>query len=117
MQVKEILLEESNVQPVNSPATVCGDIHGQFFDLLELFRHGGDIPENNYVFMVRSVETLDHLACSFSPHFSFCFSDWNQFMLFCIWQGDFVDRGHHSVETLQLLFLLKAKYVIMQIRD
>jgi hypothetical protein len=54
-QVKEILLEESNVQPVNSPAIVCGDIHGQFFDLLELFRHGGEIPQHNYIFMVRAV--------------------------------------------------------------
>lgn len=27
-QVKELLLEESNIQPVRSPVTVCGDIHG-----------------------------------------------------------------------------------------
>jgi len=49
--VKELLLEESNVQPVTSPVTVCGDIHGQFYDLLELFKTGGELPETNYVFM------------------------------------------------------------------
>uniref|UniRef100_A0A061S542 Serine/threonine-protein phosphatase n=1 Tax=Tetraselmis sp. GSL018 TaxID=582737 RepID=A0A061S542_9CHLO len=49
--IKEILVEESNVQPVNSPVTVCGDIHGQFHDLLRLFDTGGQVPETNYVFM------------------------------------------------------------------
>ncbi|XP_058097796.1 phytochrome-associated serine/threonine-protein phosphatase isoform X2 [Magnolia sinica] len=49
--VKEILIEESNVQPVNSPVTVCGDIHGQFHDLMKLFQTGGHVPETNYVFM------------------------------------------------------------------
>ena len=51
--VKMLLIEESNVQPVSSPVTVCGDIHGQFFDLMELFRCGGDIQDTNYIFMVR----------------------------------------------------------------
>ncbi|OUM63158.1 hypothetical protein PIROE2DRAFT_10374, partial [Piromyces sp. E2] len=45
------LLEESNIQPVHTPVTVCGDIHGQFFDLKELFRVGGEIPNTNYIFM------------------------------------------------------------------
>ncbi|SAM67200.1 probable serine/threonine protein phosphatase ppe1 [Ustilago bromivora] len=49
--VRGILMEESNIQPVNSPVTVCGDIHGQFWDLLELFRVGGDPPDTSYVFM------------------------------------------------------------------
>ncbi len=39
-KAKEIFLEESNVQPVSSPVTVCGDVHGQFYDVLELFRTG-----------------------------------------------------------------------------
>ena len=74
-KVKEILIEESNVQPVAAPVTICGDIHGQFHDLLELFNKGGQIPNTRYIFM-----------------------------------GDFVDRGSHSVETIELLFSLKVKY-------
>ena len=41
VQAREVLVEESNVQPVRAPVTVCGDVHGQFYDLLELFRTGG----------------------------------------------------------------------------
>lgn len=50
-RAKEILIEESNILRVDTPVTVCGDIHGQFFDLLELFKVGGDIPNKNYVFL------------------------------------------------------------------
>ncbi|KAG0693505.1 Serine/threonine-protein phosphatase 4 catalytic subunit B [Chionoecetes opilio] len=97
-KAREILVEESNVQRVDSPVTpddakclgetlhahiknpeemtsVCGDIHGQFYDLKELFKVGGDVPDTNYLFM-----------------------------------GDFVDRGFYSVETFLLLLALKVRY-------
>ncbi|KAK8146193.1 sporulation-induced protein [Beauveria asiatica] len=48
-KVKEILMEESNIQPVCTPVTVCGDIHGQFYDLLELFRVAGGMPGESNV--------------------------------------------------------------------
>ena len=50
-KAREILVEESNVQHVDAPVTICGDIHGQFFDLKELFNVGGECPDTNYLFM------------------------------------------------------------------
>ncbi|EDR30078.1 serine/threonine protein phosphatase PP-X isozyme, putative [Entamoeba dispar SAW760] len=50
-KAKEVLSKEPNIIPVSLPVTVCGDIHGQFPDFLELFRVGGRVPETNYIFM------------------------------------------------------------------
>ncbi len=44
-------MQETNVQNVRCPVTVCGDVHGQFHDLMELFRIGGKPPDTNYLFM------------------------------------------------------------------
>ena len=50
-KAKELFIEESNVQIIDAPITICGDIHGQFDDLTELFNKGGKCPETNYLFM------------------------------------------------------------------
>jgi diadenosine tetraphosphatase ApaH/serine/threonine PP2A family protein phosphatase len=75
-EFKKILLSEDAVPAIPAPATIVGDLHGQYFDLLELFRIGG-VPgkETSYVML-----------------------------------GDYVDRGYNSVETWQLLVLLKVRY-------
>uniref|UniRef100_A0A2K5CSE1 protein-serine/threonine phosphatase n=1 Tax=Aotus nancymaae TaxID=37293 RepID=A0A2K5CSE1_AOTNA len=50
-KAKEILTKESNVQEVRCPVTVCGDVNGQFHDLMELFRSGGKSPDTNSLFI------------------------------------------------------------------
>lgn len=57
-RVKEVLMEESNIQPVVTPVTICGDIHGQFYDLLELFRVAGGMPGDNNVQAPKTVTTV-----------------------------------------------------------
>lgn len=69
-KAKELFSKESNIQPVSAPVTICGDIHGQYHDLLELFKVGGDCPDTNYLFTgdyvdrgYYSVETISLLIC------------------------------------------------------
>jgi len=44
LEAKEILAEEPNVLLLRSPTTICGNVSGQFGDLLEIFRLVGKPP-------------------------------------------------------------------------
>jgi serine/threonine-protein phosphatase PPG1 len=91
-KTKELLMQESNVVHVQAPVTVVGDIHGQFFDLIEIFKIGGWCPDTNYLFLGKQTSFLRRLRKSNGP------------------AGDYVDRGMFSVETISLLVCLKLRY-------
>ena len=67
-KVIELLSHESTVLSIDAPVTIVGDVHGQFYDVLEIFRVNGELPHANYLFLgdyvdrgYYSLETLLYL--------------------------------------------------------
>ncbi|KAK8854190.1 hypothetical protein M9Y10_016749 [Tritrichomonas musculus] len=73
--VYQIFLNEKSVLYLNPPIHICGDLHGQFDDLLRVFQSVGAPPNATFLFL-----------------------------------GDYVDRGPHQIEVINLLFALKLRY-------
>jgi serine/threonine-protein phosphatase PP1 catalytic subunit len=62
------LKKEPMLLLLSGPLTILGDIHGQFYDLLEFFKLGGRPPTTNYLFLgdyvdrgANSIETFSYL--------------------------------------------------------
>lgn len=70
---------------MHCPLTICGDVHGQFRDLIELFRIGGSLPDTNYLFMGDYVDRGFHSV-----------------------EAEYL--RHQKVEIITLLLLLKVRY-------
>ena len=64
LKSREIFLSQPILLELEAPLKICGDIHGQYYDLLRLFEYGGFPPESNYLFLGKllfsSISGLTH---------------------------------------------------------
>ena len=107
-----------------APIKLFGDLHGQFGDLMRLFEEygtpstAGDITYIDYLFLVRC-QVLPHWPLTW--RYSFCrlvtrlvagsltYNGRSGQHQRHMPQGDYVDRGAHSLETICLLLALKIE--------
>jgi hypothetical protein len=67
-QAKDIFLSQPMLLELGAPIKICGDVHGQYTDLLRLFEYGGFPPEVSFLgcFLL---DKMTHL----SPRLTFSF--------------------------------------------
>ncbi|KEG11838.1 putative serine/threonine-protein phosphatase, partial [Trypanosoma grayi] len=69
-EVRDVFMSQPMLLEIRPPVRLCGDIHGQYYDLLRIFEKCGFPPYSNYLFLgdyvdrgKHSVETITLMFC------------------------------------------------------
>lgn len=81
--------------------TVCGDVHGQYYDLCNIFKiNGMPSEENPYIFNGDFVD-----RGSFCAEIMNCMLAWK----ICLPQHFFMNRGNHETKTMTSMYGFKGE--------
>ncbi|KAF8509074.1 calcineurin in complex with Akap79 peptide [Hysterangium stoloniferum] len=101
----DILQEEPNVLEIDVPVIICGDIRGQYYDLMKVFEIGGDPVETRYLFLGNYVD---------NGYFSIECVLYIWALKMCFPESIFLLRGsyecHHSMDYFSFKLECSRKY-------
>ncbi|OLQ09335.1 Serine/threonine-protein phosphatase PP1-beta [Symbiodinium microadriaticum] len=90
-----VFLEQSPLLELEAPLKICGDVHGQYHDLLRLFEYGGFPPESNYLFLGdyvdRGKQSLETITLLFAYKVKFP-------------ENFFLLRGNHECASITRIY-------------
>mmetsp|Transcript_36491 Transcript_36491/g.54581 ORF Transcript_36491/g.54581 Transcript_36491/m.54581 type:complete len:304 (-) Transcript_36491:107-1018(-) len=92
---REVFLSQSALLELEAPLKICGDVHGQYHDLLRLFEYGGFPPESNYLFLGdyvdRGKQSLETITLMFSYKVKYS-------------ENFFLLRGNHECASITRIY-------------
>jgi serine/threonine-protein phosphatase PP1 catalytic subunit len=92
---REVYMSQSALLELEAPLKICGDIHGQYHDLLRLFEYGGFPPESNYIFLGdyvdRGKQSLETITLMFAYKVKFP-------------ENFFTLRGNHECASITRIY-------------
>ena len=95
LKSREIFMEQPMLLELGTPIKICGDIKGQYYDLLRLFEFGGYPPDQNYLFLGNYVDTGKQSVETICLLLAYKIKYPENFFLL---------RGHHEIASINRIY-------------